>query len=645
MVEDTYEGVYAVLAAASSAIAPTYRKPWVDALLKRCYVNSLLAVNMPVTQPASQSRHDMATAPLAIAAIGVLVASLMATAAWALRSQQQSMVAARDQRIEVIGSLLATEAEDTITSGEVSRLRRVVIETARTWSLATCRIVLGGHKIVADANPKNINTAVIPATWADEPAAPSDSLDVRSFPIAVAGRGIAQLEIAPAAAAADYWQTSAGVGAVGTMMLASLLVLYRRARSRLRPLWVVRDALLSAGDGELHPERLEVDATLGPEAVAWNRVMAVARRNRREILTRDNPAAVAGVREPGGADLDAACDSMSSGLLLVDSRLRVKFGNGAAAVYLRTPREELVGKTAADVFKDAELLRAVQSVASGTAQRAITLEVRQPEEGGAGVLRFTVRQVRKGDGGAAMIVIDDVTQQRVADAARNSFVAHVAHELRTPLTNIRLYVETAIEDETQDPAAIQNALNIINQESRRLERTVSEMLSVSEIEAGSLRLRRDDVHMDVLLKEAKVDFVQQAKDKNITFELSLPPKIAVIQGDRDKIALTVHNLVGNALKYTPKGGRVTVTLGEQEGKVSVEVADTGIGIKPEEAELVFDRFYRSTDERVASITGTGLGLTLAREIARLHGGDITLDSQIDKGSTFTLWMPSSANES
>src|SRR6185437_274369 len=151
-------------------------------------------------------------------------------------------------------------------------------------------------------------------------------------------------------------------------------------------------------------------------------------RSRRETLLRENSAGPT-PRESGGADLDAACDSMSTGLLLVDSRLRVKFGNGAAAVYLRTRREDLVGKNASDILKDAELVKAVQSVATGLAQRAVTLEVRQKEESGGGVLRFTVRQVRKGDGGAAMIVIDDVTQQRVADAARNSFVAHVAHEL------------------------------------------------------------------------------------------------------------------------------------------------------------------------------------------------------------------------
>jgi PAS domain S-box-containing protein len=335
---------------------------------------------------------------------------------------------------------------------------------------------------------------------------------------------------------------------------------------------------------------------------------------------------------------------MTDGLLLVDSRLRIKFANGAAAVYLRAKREQLLGQNSTEVLNDEKLSQAVQSVATSSSQRSITVEVERKEEGGSGVLRFTVRQVRKGDSAAAMIVIEDVTQQRIADTARNNFVAQVAHELRTPLTNIRLYVETAIENEKADAALVQNALNVINQESRRLERTVSEMLSVSEIEAGSLRLRRDDVHLDVLLEETKTDFVEQAKEKKITFDLSLPPKVPVLQGDRDKIALAVHNLVGNGLKYTSKGGRVSVTLAVEKGKVAIEVADTGIGIKPDELELVFDRFYRSKDERVSRITGTGLGLTLAREIARLHGGDITLESQIDKGSTFTLWLPLSSDE-
>jgi two-component system sensor histidine kinase VicK len=123
---------------------------------------------------------------------------------------------------------------------------------------------------------------------------------------------------------------------------------------------------------------------------------------------------------------------------------------------------------------------------------------------------------------------------------------------------------------------------------------------------------------------------------------NLPPKLPVIKGDRDKILVALHNLIGNALKYTPEGGKATVSVEVREGRLVVDVADTGIGIGPDDIGRVFDKFYRAKDARVGKIQGTGLGLTLAREVARLHGGDIEVESQLDKGSTFTLTLPAPA---
>ncbi len=159
-----------------------------------------------------------------------------------------------------------------------------------------------------------------------------------------------------------------------------------------------------------------------------------------------------------------------------------------------------------------------------------------------------------------------------------------------------------------------------------------------------MRLNRGDVRLDALFGEMQTDFQQQADSRKIVLEFSLPPKLPVLQGDRDKIGLALHNLVGNAIKYTPNGGRVTVAPEVRDGKLVVEVADTGIGIKPEEHELIFEKFYRAKDEKVARISGTGLGLTLAREVARLHGGDITVQSTPDQGSTFTVSLPLGSNE-
>jgi signal transduction histidine kinase len=324
--------------------------------------------------------------------------------------------------------------------------------------------------------------------------------------------------------------------------------------------------------------------------------------------------------------------------------MNVTYANGASAVLLRSPREELSGKPMVSLFPEDAAKAAMAGISGGTVKRRVQWEVERKGENGSAVVRVSVKPARKGDHFAAMAILDDVSQQRVADKARNSLIDQASHELRTPLTNIRLYVEALLEDTGDNPAARSTAINVINQESRRLERIVADMLSVSEIEAGSFRMRRDDVPVLTILDDLKHDFGPQAQDKEIALAFDIAPKLPVMRGDNDKITLALHNLVGNALKYTPAGGTVTVKafaegLGTAAEILVVEVADTGIGIKPEEHESVFERFYRSSDKRISSIVGTGLGLTLAREVARMHGGDVTLKSKVNEGSTFTFRVP------
>jgi signal transduction histidine kinase len=137
----------------------------------------------------------------------------------------------------------------------------------------------------------------------------------------------------------------------------------------------------------------------------------------------------------------------------------------------------------------------------------------------------------------------------------------------------------------------------------------------------------------------ETDYAPQAAEKKIALKFELPPKLPVIQADRDKLMVALHNLLGNALKYTPENGTVSVCVRADAAQLVVDVIDTGIGVSPQEQGKLFQKFYRAGDPRVARINGTGLGLALAREIARLHNGDITLQSELDKGSTFTLTLP------
>ena len=305
----------------------------------------------------------------------------------------------------------------------------------------------------------------------------------------------------------------------------------------------------------------------------------------------------------------------------------------------KTPLDKLMGSDITEIINNSEVQTILRQPGGPARSRRTVIDDHPDQAQDSGVLRYTLRPLRYQNGEVFLMIIEDITQQRVAESARNSFLAEAAHELRTPLTSIRLYVESALEDYDKDVQAVAQSLNVINDESRRLQRIVSEILSVSEIEAGSFKLAHNDVRMDAVLKQLQDDYQAQAQDRNITLTFDVSPKLPVLHGDRDKINLALHNLLGNALKYTPQGGSVTVTTSEEDGKLAIAFQDSGIGISPEDLERIYEKFYRAQDNRVDNITGTGLGLAISREVIRLHGGDIVAESELNEGSTFTLTLP------
>jgi PAS domain S-box-containing protein len=597
----------------------------------------------------------VASAGLSLAAI--LLASLGGAAWWSHREAHLAADAGRAEQVRAVGEVLAQSAEAMLAAGELGDLKSLVSVAARRYDLAACRVVLPDGKVIADADASKINARTLPQTWDGSAPVAVNQQDQRGvtlgFPLQVTGRGAASLQMNAVFAAPSWtsWETQAGVAAAGAAGLVGLLGVYRRMRRRLRALGAIGEALLSAGGGEKTAGALEVSAALGAEAAAWNQLLSETEALRKQLVAERAGQSLRSRRD-GKSDLDGACDAMWQGLVLVNEHLKISYVNGAAAVFLGGKREELVGADVAGFMTDPRVLDVVKGVATGAARRRVSVEVERREEdngrgsageGAAGVLRFSVRPVRRDDSAAAMVIIEDVTQQRVADEARNAFVAQATHELRTPLTNIRLYIEQALEEGENDPQLRAKALNVISLESRRLERIVGDMLSVAEIEAGTLKLRAGDVRLDALFRDLEADYQAQAKEKSLKLVFELPPKLPVLQGDRDKITLALHNLIGNALKYTPSGGQVTVRVHTPPEGLSVEVSDTGIGIKDDEAELIFEKFYRAKDRRIADITGSGLGLALARDVARMHGGDVVVQSQIDKGSTFTLTLPAIPN--
>jgi signal transduction histidine kinase len=548
------------------------------------------------------------------------------------------------QHVKAVGDILAKAVEALLGANELSALRSTIAEAGVEHNLQFCRVVLPDGGVLADADPGGITVITLPSSWEGPPSTYTEAVSPTgvkfTFPLTVPGRGNAALEIA---AGLDE-SLESGLApqtaqmAIACLALASVLLVHRHARFRLKAIGAIQEVLLAVKEDGVDVSALELDPHLGLEAVAWNRVLG-ERQNRQVSTALERVKEAVHERSATGDTLVSAFDKIPCGLVLVNDKMQVEHVNGAAAVFLQADRERLHQANVATVLKDEQVTRAIQAALDHPASKRVLVEVGQGGSVTSGVLRYTVAPTGQGDAHFGLVTIEDVTQQRVAEAAMNSFLAKAAHELRTPLTNIRLFVEEALEHCERDPAATSRSLNIMNEEAQRLDRTVSEILSVSQIEAGSFELKRDDVSVASLLGQLKADHEAQARERSITLEFDQPPKLPVIQADRDKIALALHNLVGNALKYTPEGGRVTVVTTVENGRLTVAVTDTGIGIGPEEQERVFDKFYRSKNPQAMSVEGSGLGLPIAREVARLHGGDVTLESELGKGSTFTLTVP------
>ncbi|MFG0307309.1 MAG: sensor histidine kinase [Phycisphaerales bacterium JB040] len=424
--------------------------------------------------------------------------------------------------------------------------------------------------------------------------------------------------------------TPVGVAGVALLLAGSV---FARGRGRCRAVERVSGAVFAYASGDRHVASLSVAPESGAIGAAWNALLEELEALRIERLERES----ADPEELRLAAVDAAASGLPIGLLVYESAESPVYEN-AAALHMR----QALGLGAeADVEAPgaSEVLGVIRGVCDGERSSRWS-RVIEPSSGADSVLRVTVRPVGVQERRHAVVLIEDVTQQHHAEQARASFVARATHELRTPLTNIRLYADQAVELADDDPAEQARALNVINQESRRLERLVGDMLNSAEIESGSLSLRADDVRLDALLTDLRDDYQAQAKQRGIELVFDLPPRMPVLHADREKLALAMHNLVGNALKYTDKGGTVRVSCEtEGDGSLRFRVADTGFGISPEDQPRLFDPYFRSGDERVRHVTGTGIGLSLARDVVRLHGGDISVESVLNEGSTFTMSIP------
>jgi signal transduction histidine kinase len=226
---------------------------------------------------------------------------------------------------------------------------------------------------------------------------------------------------------------------------------------------------------------------------------------------------------------------------------------------------------------------------------------------------------------------------RELDRLKDEFVALVSHELRTPLTSIAGYLELVLEDETLGDES-RGFLGVVDRNSKRLLRLVSDLLFVAQIESGRLTLELGEANVQRLARESVEALRPVAERGSVELRLDAAP-VPPLRGDSARLGQLLDNLVSNAVKFTPPGGRVVVALGASGDQLVLAVSDTGMGVPAGEQRRLFDRFFRASSAQERAIEGTGLGLTIARAVVEAHGGSIDFTSVEGEGTTFRVHLP------
>ncbi|MBI3003014.1 MAG: hypothetical protein HYY54_05255 [candidate division NC10 bacterium] len=237
------------------------------------------------------------------------------------------------------------------------------------------------------------------------------------------------------------------------------------------------------------------------------------------------------------------------------------------------------------------------------------------------------------------MVLHDITALRRLEQVRKEFVANVSHELRTPLTSIRGYLETLLDGGLEDATQARRFLDVVHTHTERLSRLVDDLLQLSDLETGKVTLKPAAIALHEVAAHVLAILDSRAAQKRLTLQNDVPADLTV-RADRDRLAQILVNLVDNAVKYTPERGRIAVGAARRPGgRVEVRVADTGIGIPSTDLPRVSERFYRVDKARSRELGGTGLGLAIVKHLVQAHGGELTIESELNRGTTVRFTLP------
>ena len=339
--------------------------------------------------------------------------------------------------------------------------------------------------------------------------------------------------------------------------------------------------------------------------------------------------------------LDSVLRHMTDGVLATDRRGKIIIINSRAMDLLSISQDRAIGQSIMKVLKLGEKFTFRQLLET---QDELILNI--PTDDQDTILRgeFSVIQRESGFISGLVCVLSDITEQEKVEQERRSFVSNVSHELRTPLTSVKSYTESLIDGAWEDKEIAPEFLKVISTETDRMIRMITDLLNLSRMDQGKQELNLEFVSINELVAHIidRFEMVlksEQYRNKKYKIERDFTQRTLWVEIDQDKFIQVIDNIMNNAIKYSPDGGKITCRLMETHNSVVISITDEGLGIPRKDIGHVFDRFYRVDKARARSMGGTGLGLAISKEVVQLHGGKIWVTSVENKGSTFFISLP------
>jgi two-component system phosphate regulon sensor histidine kinase PhoR len=323
---------------------------------------------------------------------------------------------------------------------------------------------------------------------------------------------------------------------------------------------------------------------------------------------------------------------LTAGVVRLRDDLTVEYANGAAHMVLERRPGSMIGRSALEAFVDARIEGIAQTAMEhGSANGELTVR--------SSVGQTVTVRARRSPVSGVWLVMEDVSELRRLQRIRAEFIDNLSHELRTPLTTIGLLAETAARDAESATPKLRDKISKIEVETGHLSQMVNELLDLSKIESGTAQLLLDDVDLVRLVRSTCERLRPFAERQGLQIELELPDRISPVRGDEDRLGQVLVNLLHNAVKFSPNGGKIVAGVSERADEITVWVRDPGVGVPRADLARIFERFYKVDRARVRGRGGTGLGLSIARHVIDSHGGRIWVESEEGQGSTFRFTIP------